>query len=218
MNNACATQAILSILMNLAESTEYSIGQTLTEFRTFVAEFDPELKGMAIGEHEAIRQVHNSFGRPEQLYFDGEADQPNAEKEDPFHFVAIMPVNGQILEFDGLKQSPAIISESTEDGSWTAKALEAIQAKVSAVKSSEIRFSLMAVIQDRACALQAELAALTPETEAEGRRSELEARLAEQIARSQERRLENTLRQHNFVPLIMGLLDCMARQGKLEPL
>ena len=214
MNNACATQAILSILMNLDESTEYSIGQTLTEFRAFVAEFDPELKGMAIGEHEVIRQVHNGFGRPEQLYFDGEADQSNTEKEDPFHFVAIMPVHGQLLEFDGLKRSPAIISESIEDSSWTARALESIQAKVSAAKSSEIRFSLMAVIQDRACMLQAGLDALTPETEA--RRSELEAQLAEQISRKQERRLENTLRQHNFVPLIMGLLDCMARQGKLD--
>ncbi|CAM9150809.1 unnamed protein product, partial [Phaeothamnion confervicola] len=45
--NACATQAILSVLMNAADRIE--LGQTLSEFREFSRDFPPDLKGLAIG-------------------------------------------------------------------------------------------------------------------------------------------------------------------------
>lgn len=46
ITNACATQAILSVLLN-AQSID--LGDVLGSFKSFTADFPPELKGEAIG-------------------------------------------------------------------------------------------------------------------------------------------------------------------------
>ena len=212
VQNACATQAILSILLNLLPSSNIKIGTELEAFRDFTRDFDPEMKGLALGEHELIRQIHNSFGRPDALYIDEESKDRSGEGgEDPFHFVSIMPVNSRVLEFDGLQPGPLVLGQA-EKGRWQSVALDAIQSRIQKMSSGgqEIRFNLMAVITDRSQALQSQLEALTGETE--WQRPELEALLAEDHARKAERKRENQLRKHNFIPLAMALLQCMAKR------
>ena len=65
VTNACATQAILSVLLNAAERNrdELSLGPILSEFKSFTSSFPPDLKGEAIGGSEEIRLSHNSFSR-----------------------------------------------------------------------------------------------------------------------------------------------------------
>ena len=62
ISNACATQAILSVLLN-AEQKEMSLGSTLGDFKEFVSAFDAPMKGLALSNSEEIRTVHNSFSR-----------------------------------------------------------------------------------------------------------------------------------------------------------
>lgn len=57
--NACATQAILSVVLN----ADIGLGSTLSEFREFTASFPPSLKGVAISSSEPIKKAHNAFGR-----------------------------------------------------------------------------------------------------------------------------------------------------------
>lgn len=47
IRNACATQAIINVLLNLPESS-VTLGQTLTDFKSFVWEFDSKVYGCII--------------------------------------------------------------------------------------------------------------------------------------------------------------------------
>ena len=70
INNACATQAIISILMN-CKHPDMERGPVLEEFRTFTKDFDANMKGLALSNSDTIRNVHNSFAR-NVLVVDGE--------------------------------------------------------------------------------------------------------------------------------------------------
>jgi ubiquitin carboxyl-terminal hydrolase L5 len=62
INNACATQAILSILLN-CKHPDVSLGATLTDFKEFCHSFDANMKGLSLSNAQVIRAAHNSFAR-----------------------------------------------------------------------------------------------------------------------------------------------------------
>jgi len=59
--NACATQAILAILLNNDESLD--IGDTMKDLKSFSKEMDPLLKGSCFSNCEKIKVEHNKFSR-----------------------------------------------------------------------------------------------------------------------------------------------------------
>lgn len=105
INNACATQAILNILLNCQDIT---LGDTLRQFKEFTMALPPDMRGEAIGTDDRLRTVHNSFSRPEPFIFE-DKDKDKGEAEDAFHFIGFVPVNGILYELDGLKQGPIVI-------------------------------------------------------------------------------------------------------------
>mmetsp|Transcript_50231 Transcript_50231/g.92803 ORF Transcript_50231/g.92803 Transcript_50231/m.92803 type:complete len:376 (+) Transcript_50231:68-1195(+) len=160
IHNACATQAILSVLLNV-DSDKVDIGPHLKEFKEFTASVDSETAGLAIGNSEIIRQAHNSF-RP-QSSFEIVKDEKDAKDQDAFHFIGYVSHLGKIFELDGLKKGPILIGDAPSDGTWVYKVTEELQRRIETYSqkvagdgeaSVELRFNLMAIITNRQ--LQAE--------------------------------------------------------------
>jgi ubiquitin carboxyl-terminal hydrolase L5 len=129
--NACATQAILSVLFNTqsllsanegtdgASSLSSSLGVPLTEFRNLIMSFpSPELRGEAIKCNDMIRQAHNAFGRGLDLeIYTGHLTKRKRQNQkrkkgntgEAFHFVAYVPHATTAQSTEELPSNPASV-------------------------------------------------------------------------------------------------------------
>ncbi|XP_028407747.1 ubiquitin carboxyl-terminal hydrolase isozyme L5-like [Dendronephthya gigantea] len=233
ISNACATQAILSILLN-TQHPDVDLGPILTEFREFSASFDANLKGLTLTNSNAIRQVHNSFSRQQVFEIDG--IQPKKD-EDVFHFIAYVPVNNRLYELDGLREGPIDLGPCTSD-TWLNEVKPVIERRIQKYSSEEIHFNLMAVVSDRKQAFLKEIEALnhqkrqlleqgaeSMEIDSTTSLQNIEANIAKYqglVAAEDDKMLrykvENVRRKHNYLPLIVELLKVLGKEGKLVAL
>ncbi|CAD7926453.1 unnamed protein product [Amoebophrya sp. A120] len=154
ITNACATQAILSVLLNAPKIKE--LGTTLTDFKTFTAAFDPQMKGLAISNQDAVREVHNSFSRQSSFDFVHDEKDP---KEDAFHFIGYVPYNGKVYELDGLQEGPIEIGP-INDENWIETVKPEIRSRMEKYQSEgegEIRFNLLSIVEDEAYEVEKEI-------------------------------------------------------------
>jgi ubiquitin carboxyl-terminal hydrolase L5 len=142
ITNACATQAILSILMNCKD---IDVGSELENLRNFCVGMSAQDRGYVIGNSEVIRTAHNSFAKQEPIQIEKVAA---GDDDDVFHFISYVPFNGRLYELDGLQKGPIDLGE-TQSETWLAQAREAIQARIEKYAASEIRFNLLAVTKDQ---------------------------------------------------------------------
>lgn len=205
IQNACATQALLSVVLN---ASGLNVSEELSNLKSFTSEFDAVTKGLTIGNSEVIRSVHNSFS-PQQFVVEN-TNMADSEKERPYHFIAFIPFGGHVIELDGLAPGPRQHGRYDETKDWldvVSPVIEARMAEHSAV--GEISFSLLAVCEDIAARLKAESAA-KPDDGALAARAAAEAEKraawAKDIAR----------RRHNWIPFIVESLKCAAEAGKID--
>eukprot|EP00585_Thalassiosira_rotula_P012947 CAMPEP_0196133314 /NCGR_PEP_ID=MMETSP0910-20130528/2587_1 /TAXON_ID=49265 /ORGANISM="Thalassiosira rotula, Strain GSO102" /LENGTH=364 /DNA_ID=CAMNT_0041393025 /DNA_START=62 /DNA_END=1153 /DNA_ORIENTATION=+ len=213
-DNACATQAILSVLFNAPNSIiqtddddadasaasaatsktandddngrKLILGKTLSNFKSFTSHFPPDLRGEAIGSSDEIRAAHNSFGRAEDAFLSdpSRAKRAATDDDDVFHFIAYVPHEGDgcVYELDGLQAGPIRVGSyrpeigdentthdnnnngdggtTSSDMDWIRVARNAIQTRLASYSSTEIKFNLMAVVQDKRTYLTERLNAL----------------------------------------------------------
>ncbi|KAI0116826.1 ubiquitinyl hydrolase [Daldinia grandis] len=197
IQNACGTQALLSVLMN--RGGEVDIGTPLSDFRDFTMALPPEFRGEALSNSELIRDVHNSFARSSP--FVDETQRTGGETEDAFHFIAYTPVDGVLYELDGLQPAPIAHGPCTSE-TFPARVMDVLQRRIARYDLSEIRFNLMAMVGDRRAVAR-------------------EIGDAEMLAREEQKRrdwqFENALRRHNFVgfagAVLKGVVDLKIREG-----
>ncbi len=214
IENACATQAILSVLLNMDSSSSPSVelGPTLSEFKAFTDGMDDETRGLAIGNSDTIRTVHNSF-RP---HVSLEVSNPEDSKRsgDAFHFVSLVWHNGSVYELDGLQDGPVFIGSCPERSQWLHVVVPYIQERISEYTSTgnseEIRFNLMAIVEDCRPKLREMIA------QADHHPSE---ELTHKLQEAEQRRVrwnsENIRRRHDFMPLALACLEVLAEKGQL---
>lgn len=222
INNACATQAILSILLN-NKHPDLQLGSTLSEFKEFTLSFDSHMKGLALSNSDTIRNVHNSFAR--QTLFEFESKQPTKD-EDVFHFVGYIPIDGRLYELDGLKDGPLDLGSIPSGTDWLTVVQPVIQRRIQKYSEGEIHFNLMALVSDRKMVIERSISQLQKEIEdssvdksaQEENLAHLRARLEEEENKRKRWEVENIRRKHNYLPLIVNMLKILAEEGKLMPI
>ena len=58
------------------------------------------------------------------------SSSPDREKEDAYHFVCYLPVNGVLYELDGLRKAPIMHAAVDDGGDWVDVARDTIQARI----------------------------------------------------------------------------------------
>lgn len=222
INNACATQAILSVLLN-CKHPDLQLGDTLSSFKEFSQNFDPALRGLSLSNSDVIRQVHNSFSRQQMFEF----DEKLAKKDDDvFHFVGYLPIDGRLYELDGLKDGPLDLGAIPADGDWLDHVRPVLEKRMQKYSGDEIHFNLMAIVSDRKMCYEKKLKELTKKSETSGMEtdliqsqiSQLQMHIKDEERKMKKYKIENVRRKHNYLPFIMELLKILAEQGQLLPL
>lgn len=222
INNACATQAILSILLN-CQHPDIDLGKTLTGFKKFTRDFDPANRGLALSNSDTIRQVHNSFARQQMFEF----DHSSAKKDDDvFHFIGYIPIAGRLYELDGLKDGPIDLGAVPADTDWVDIARPVIEKRIQKYSTDEIHFNLMAIVSDRLVEYNRQIVEVTQQIESAGmetdelqmKLTQLQQLISDEEQKRQQQKVESIRRRHNYLPFIMEFLKVLAEDGKLVDL
>ncbi|CAI5442432.1 unnamed protein product [Caenorhabditis angaria] len=214
IQNACATQAIINMLMNI-DDPEVELGSILKEYKEFALDFDPATRGECLSNSDKIRTVHNSFARP-TLY---ELDIKGGKSEDNYHFVTYIPIGNKVYELDGLREAPIEVAEIEED--WMDAVTPAIQKRIQKYSEGEIHFNLLAVVPNRKQKLEEMLKSCQEANvnhDLDDQVHELNIEIAREDRRIQQYQKENARRRHNYLPFVVELLKVLAKEGKLIPL
>ncbi|GAB66446.1 ubiquitin C-terminal hydrolase family 1, partial [Plasmodium cynomolgi strain B] len=169
--NACATQAILSIVLN----KEVELNEEIKNIKSFSNNFDSSMKGLTLSNCNFLRNIHNSYKPP--IYIEKEnLHDEKGKSNDSFHFVSYIQYGGSVYMLDGLQEGPVLIGETNGaagERSWIDLAREHIRKEINdicsgsgkgggeageagvggeagdGVDGGDGRFSILAVVKDK---------------------------------------------------------------------
>lgn len=168
--NSCATLAMINILMN---STDIETGEHLRQFKEFTRDFTPYQRGEALASFDFVKKIHNSFAKKmdileadKHLSFkvkksqrqqrdkksrrkstESAATDDSSEdyEENAHHFIAYIPVGGEIWMLDGLNAQPINVGtfDRTQKHNWVSKAADSILAILASGGDNYTGFAIM---------------------------------------------------------------------------
>ncbi|WVR04462.1 hypothetical protein IAU60_001465 [Kwoniella sp. DSM 27419] len=220
INNSCGTVAALNAVMNIqrtpsqyeGESIELGLIQPeLDNLREFGAGMESQDLGHLVSSSPSIREVHNSFSKSSPFSMDPSAF-PDREKEDAYHFVAYLPVNGILYELDGLRRNPIMHAPVTEgeNGEWLETARETIEQRIGTYPPGSLMFNLLAVRSAAVPRLQRLIQDASTPTE---QRYALQDQLDHERTKNKRGDMENTLRRNNLLPTVFALFKALGETG-----
>ncbi|XP_013179292.1 PREDICTED: ubiquitin carboxyl-terminal hydrolase isozyme L5 [Papilio xuthus] len=219
INNACATQAIISILLN-CNHPDVDLGPELTQLKEFSMCFDPQMRGLTLSNSNTIRTAHNSMVQLPLF----ETDPDIASKdEDAYHFIGYMAIDGRIYELDGLREGPIDHGEVTAEEDWLDAVRPVIMQRINAYTEGEIHFNLMAVVSDRKMIYERQIDDLLEASQLipmDNEYVENEIRNLKMLIEDEDEKMakyqdDMIRRRHNYLPFIITLLKILAEEKKL---
>ena len=118
--------------------------------------FDPEMKGLAIGNLPELAAAHNRHARPETnplsdaLQNKSNGITSTTRTMEAFHYTCYLPYNNHLFELDGLKPFPIDHGPIPDTGAWHDIARQVVTSRISSATGGElshdIRYNLMAVV------------------------------------------------------------------------
>lgn len=217
INNACATQAVVSLLLNCTHS-DLNLGPELTKLKEFSMSFDPKMRGLTLSNSETIRSAHNAMAR--QTLFEYDPKTPTQEEE-AYHFIGYIPIDGRLYELDGLKDGPIDHGPISSDQDWLNVVRPIIMKRINKYTEGEIHFNLMALISDRKMLYERQLDQMV--CLMEGEDMDLEIQRVRLLIESENTKFERyrqemARRRHNYLPFIVELLKILGEKKMLVPL
>lgn len=151
IDNSCATHALLSVLLNCED---VDLGPNLTRLKNFSKGLNPESKGLAISNMLELSRAHNKHAKPSQLMVSpmisarrgSVMSSAHALLPETYHFVSFVPINGRLIELDGLKELPIDHGPWGEEEEWTDLFQRTVSERLA--RSPDCLFNLMAVVPD----------------------------------------------------------------------
>ncbi|KAF7876564.1 hypothetical protein EAF04_001653 [Stromatinia cepivora] len=138
-DNACATIALLNIVMNVPD---LDLGDSVSSFKNDTQFLKPAYRGQKLSQNEYIRNIHNSFARRmdilnADLALSNEVSawekkrkmkkksgksKSGSDDGSGFHFIAFVPVKGVVWRLDGLQRQPVSLGQFDNDWISVARA------------------------------------------------------------------------------------------------
>ncbi|KAM0427212.1 hypothetical protein ACHAPT_007640 [Fusarium lateritium] len=171
IDNACATVAMLNIVMN---ADGLDLGDRLREFKESTMDLNTALRGRQLSKNTFIRTIHNSFTRRmdhlnadlclENEVSDAKTTKPRkraapckgkkplrkkkVKSDYGFHFIAYVPAGGYVWELDGLQSKPHRLAPLPDEGDWTTVARPQIECRMLQYEESQLSFNLLALCRN----------------------------------------------------------------------
>ncbi|KAG0239859.1 Ubiquitin carboxyl-terminal hydrolase bap1 [Actinomortierella wolfii] len=226
--DACASQAILSVVLN---APQVDIGPSLRQFKEFTTDFSPKAKGLAMTNFDKLRESHNRlagrYASHQDVYLAPQTDKDDknalelveVDEDNSFHYIAFVPVGGYMWELDGLQLAPIRLS-SYNGSDWLSAFRQEIASRIETYSTDEDGFVLLAITQDPISILLNEQQQLQAQVDRgefvdpeEIRRveRELESELRER-AREQ---LEAEEKTADFRPFLNRFIELLHARGKV---
>ena len=141
VGNACGTVAMMHILAN----TQPNFLKEDSNFGTFVAqtkENSPAERAELMEKSDELAAVHDTFAGQGST-----APLQNADDKVDEHFVALVPLNGQLIELDGAKEGPVVHCESgITDENFLTEAAKVCRQYMDASEGS-LKFAITALVK-----------------------------------------------------------------------
>lgn len=197
VNNACATISILNIAFNFSD---IELNESLSDFKSFISDLPPEMRGLALTNSEEIRIAHNSFITAESL--NSNKEDFHGKEGDAFHFIALLPKEGMLYELDGMKEEVEAVAEYTDN--MTSIAMEYVKQRIELAKG-ELHFSLLAMIPDQILALEQQLSICEDEILGQEIKLKIEAEKKSRMMRQEANEPSNDDQLKKALELIQGM-------------